>query len=140
MNKAIIVGRLTRDPDIKAGQGENSTIARFSVAVDRNFRDKNGQYGADFPSVVAFGKTAEIIETHFRKGMKIGIVGRIQTGDYVNKDGQTIYTTDIVAEQIEFVESKTSQNGQRANTAPQADPNDNFMNVPDVVAEELPFN
>ena len=140
MNKVIIVGRLVRDPDIKVGQGENSTIARFSVAVDRNFRDKNGQYVADFPSVIAFGSTANFIEEHFRKGMKIGIVGRIQTGSYVNKDGQTIYTTDIVAETVEFVESKTSQNGQSANTAPQADPNDNFMNVPESLESELPFN
>ncbi|SFU57748.1 single-stranded DNA-binding protein [Butyrivibrio sp. INlla21] len=140
MNKVTLVGRICREIDVRTGQGENSTVARFSIAINRKFKNKEGQYDADFPSVIAFGKTAEFIGKYFTKGMMIGIVGRIQTGSYVNKDGVTVYTTDVVADEAEFVESKTSQNGQHANTAPQVDPSDNFMNVPDEVAEELPFN
>ena len=104
MNKVILIGRLTRDPEIRSTT--NSTMASFSVAVDRRFK-QDGQPDADFPRVIAWGKTAEFIEKYFHKGMKIAIEGRIQTGSYQNQSGQTIYTTDVIAEAVEFVESKT---------------------------------
>ena len=107
MNKVVIIGRFTRDPEIKYTTGENATAtARFSLAVNRRFKNKEGNYDADFINCVAFGKTAEFIEKYFTKGMAIGITGRIQTGSYTNKEGQKIYTTDVVVEETEFVESK----------------------------------
>ena len=107
MNKVIIIGRFTRDPEIKYTTGENATAtARFSLAVNRRFKNKEGNYDADFINCVAFGKTAEFIEKYFTKGMAIGITGRIQTGSYTNKEGQKVYTTDVVVEETEFVESK----------------------------------
>lgn len=144
MNKVIIVGRLTRDPDIRTTA--NSTMASFSVAVDRRYKQE-GQPDADFPRVIAWGKTAEFIEKYFHKGMKIAIEGRIQTGSYQNQNGQTIYTTDVIAEAVEFVESKAaSQNSggggntsQPAQNAPQTT-DDGWMNIPEGVDEELPFN
>ena len=140
MNKVIIVGRLTRDPDIRTTA--NSTMATFSVAVDRRYKQE-GQPEADFPRVIAFGKTAEFIEKYFHKGMKIGIEGRIQTGSYQNQSGQTIYTTDVIAEAVEFVESKAASQGggntsQPAQNAPQTT-DDGWMNIPEGVDEELPF-
>lgn len=144
MNKVILVGRLTRDPEIRSTA--NSTMASFSVAVDRRFK-QDGQPDADFPRVIAWGKTAEFIEKYFHKGMKIAIEGRIQTGSYQNQSGQTIYTTDVIAEAVEFVESKNaSQNnggGGSTQNAPQNAPqtaDDGWMNIPDGVDEELPFN
>lgn len=144
MNKVIIVGRLTRDPDIHSTQ--NSSYCRFSVAVDRRYKQE-GQPAADFPSCIAWGKTAEFIEKYFHKGMKIAIEGRIQTGSFQNKDGQTVYTTDVIAEQVEFVESKgASQNsgGNQGGGSPQATApattDDGWMNIPDGIDEELPFN
>lgn len=134
MNSVQLVGRLTKEPDVKYTNG-GSTIARFNLAVDRRFKQE-GQPDADFPSVVAFGKTAEFIEKYFHKGMKIGLIGRIQTGSYKDKDGKTVYTTDIIAENVEFVESKNS--GSAEPTSNQAD--DGFMNIPDGIDEELPFN
>ena len=140
MNKVILVGRLTRDPEIRSTA--NSTMASFSVAVDRRFK-QDGQPDADFPRVIAWGKTAEFIEKYFHKGMKIAIEGRIQTGSYQNQSGQTIYTTDVIAEAVEFVESKSaSQNnggGGSTQNAPQT-ADDGWMNIPDGVDEELPFN
>ena len=140
MNKVILVGRLTRDPEIRSTA--NSTMASFSVAVDRRFK-QDGQPDADFPRVIAWGKTAEFIEKYFHKGMKIAIEGRIQTGSYQNQSGQTIYTTDVIAEAVEFVESKNaSQNnggGGSTQNAPQT-ADDGWMNIPDGVDEELPFN
>lgn len=107
MNKVIIIGRFTRDPEIKYTTGENATAtARFSLAVNRRFKNKEGNYDADFINCVAFGKTAEFIEKYFTKGMAIGITGRIHTGSYTNKEGQKVYTTDVVVEETEFVESK----------------------------------
>ena len=140
MNKVIIVGRLTRDPDIRTTA--NSTMATFSVAVDRRYKQE-GQPEADFPRVIAWGKTAEFIEKYFHKGMKIGIEGRIQTGSYQNQSGQTIYTTDVIAEAVEFVESKAASQGggntsQPAQNAPQTT-DDGWMNIPEGVDEELPF-
>lgn len=105
MNKVILIGRLTRDPEIRYS-GETA-VARYSVAVDRRYKSE-GQAEADYPNVIAFGKTAEFIEKYFKKGMKIVIEGRLQTGSYTNKDGQKVYTTDVVAENVEFGESKQS--------------------------------
>ena len=124
MNKVIICGRWTADPKVKYTQGDNLAIARGNIAVDRRGKDK----GADFPSVVAFGKTAEHIEKYYAKGMKANIVGHIQTGKYDDKDGKTIYTTDVVIDEIEFGESK----GARPEESAKAE----FEDAPD----DLPFN
>ena len=132
MNQVQLVGRLVRDPDIRYANS-GTTTARFTVAVDRRYK-KEGEDSADFISCVAFGKTAELIEKYFFKGTKIGITGRIQTGSYTNKDGQKVYTTDVVLESAEFVESKSSN--ERANT--QQQPTD-FMSIPDIPDDELPF-
>ena len=134
-------GRLTRDAEIRYSQGENSmAIARFSLAVDRRFR-KDGEQGADFINCIAFGKTAEFYEKFGRKGTKFVIEGRIQTGSYTNKDGQRVYTTDVVVENTEFAESKSnnqSGNSSQNNSVPSSDAG--FMNIPDGIDEELPFN
>ena len=136
MNCVTLVGRLTRDPEVRWSTGDNSMcIARFSVAVDRRTKKDGGQT-ADFPNVKAFGKTAEIIEKYFKKGMKIGIVGRLETGKYQNKDGKDVYYTEVIAENIEFVESKSaSQN----NTETPVTDEKGFQNADDI-PEELPFN
>lgn len=144
MNKVELVGRLTRDPEVRYTQGENaSAIARFSVAVNRRFKNNEGNYDADFINCVAFGKSAEFIEKYFKKGMAIGISGRIQTGNYTNKDGVKVYTTDVVVEESEFVESKNSGGASTPPNAPSnnnAPSSDGFMNIPDGIDEELPFN
>ena len=137
MNKVVIIGRFTRDPEIKYTTGENATAtARFSLAVNRRFKNKEGNYDADFINCVAFGKTAEFIEKYFTKGMAIGITGRIQTGNYTNKEGQKVYTTDVVVEETEFVESKnkgTSDNVPNNN----ANSNSDFEEV--ISEDEMPF-
>lgn len=147
MNKIIEIGRLTRDPEVKYSQGANPTaIAKFALAVDRKIK-KEGEPTADFINHVAFGKTAEFIEKYFKQGSKIAVVGRIQTGNYTNKDGQKVYTTDVIVEEAEFAESKAS-GGDGGNTsrqttrpAPSNASNDGFMNIPDGVEDEgLPFN
>jgi len=140
MNKVQIVGRLVRDPEIRYSTGENANaIIRFTVAVNRRMKNQEGNYDADFISCIAFGKTAEFVGNYFRKGNAIGLVGRIQTGSYVNKESVKVYTTDVVVEEVEFVESKGggSQNDRTNNTQ-----NDSgFVNIPDGVEdEELPFN
>ena len=143
MNKVQLVGRLTRDPEIRYSQGENATAtARFSVAVNRRFKNAEGNYDADFINCVAFGKSAEFVEKYFKKGMAIGLTGRIQTGNYTNKDGQKVYTTDVVVEETEFVESKGASSADNSNTsrpAPNVANNNDFMNIPDGIDEELPF-
>ena len=143
MNKVQLVGRLTRYPEIRYSQGENATAtARFSVAVNRRFKNSEGNYDADFINCVAFGKSAEFVEKYFKKGMAIGLTGRIQTGNYTNKDGQKVYTTDIIVEETEFVESKGASNTGNSNVsrpAPSAANNNDFMSIPDGVDEELPF-
>ena len=143
MNKVQLVGRLTRDPEIRYSQGENATAtARFSVAVNRRFKNSEGNYDADFINCVAFGKSAEFVEKYFKKGMAIGLTGRIQTGSYTNKDGQKVYTTDVVVEETEFVESKGTSSADNSNTsrpAPNVANNNDFMSIPDGVDEELPF-
>ena len=143
MNKVQLVGRLTRDPEIRYSQGENATAtARFSVAVNRRFKNSEGNYDADFINCVAFGKSAEFVGKYFKKGMAIGLTGRIQTGSYTNKDGQKVYTTDVVVEETEFVESKGASSADNSNTSRPARNvanNNDFMSVPDGVDEELPF-
>ena len=152
MNKVILMGRLTRDAEIRYSQGENSTaIARFTLAVDRRFHRDNEEQTADFISCVAFGKTAEFLEKFGKKGTKFVLEGRIQTGSYTNKDGQRVYTTDVVTENVEFAESKGNAGGNAGGgqTAPNpgaADPfaggpaGDGFLNIPEGIDEELPFN
>lgn len=143
MNKVILIGRLTRDPEVRYTEGGTS-IAKFSIAVDRKFKKDGDSQTADFPNVVAFGKTAEFIEKYFSQGNRIGIVGRIQTGSYTNNDGVKIYTTDVVAEEVEFVESKGSVNDQGYQQSSRPVPSqaigDGFMNIPEGLDEELPFN
>lgn len=137
MNSVNLVGRLARDPDVKYTNG-GTTIARFTVAVDRRFKSEGGPT-ADFPSVVAFGKTAEFIEKYFKKGQRIGIAGRIQTGSYDDKDGKKVYTTDVIAEAVEFVESKGTGSGS-ADASPKPEPGpDGFYDVPPEEEGELPF-
>ena len=150
MNKVILMGRLTRDPEVRYTPGENSfAIARYTLAVDRKIR-KDGDATADFINCVVFGRSAEFVEKYFRKGLKITIAGRIQTGSYTNRDGQKVYTTEVVVEDQEFAESKASSDSYAAShprtSAPEASmPNpgtaaEGFMNIPDGIDEELPFN
>lgn len=142
MNKVILMGRLTRDPEVKYTQGENTmAIARYTLAVDRRFK-RDGEAAADFINCVAFGRQAEFAEKYLRQGIRIVVTGRIQTGSYTNRDGNKVYTTDVVVEEQEFAESKNAQNhaaGQAAAGKPQVDP-DGFMNIPDGIDEELPFS
>ena len=151
MNKVILCGRLTRDPEVRYSQGENSmAIARYSLAVDRRVNRSNQQDGqtADFIGIVAFGKSGEFAEKYLKKGTKVIVTGRIQTGSYTNKDGVKVYTTDVVAEDQEFAESKNSSAGNGGSfggSAPSNEPapsaaGDGFMNIPDGIDEELPFN
>lgn len=142
MNCVQIVGRLTRDPEIRYTDGGMS-IGRFTVAVNR----RGKQDEADFISCVAFGKSAEFLEKHFRKGQRIGLIGHIQTGSYQNQEGNTVYTTDVIADNLEFVENKQDSGAKTQNYQPQSRPApssalpDGFMNIPDGVDDEgLPFN
>lgn len=141
MNKVILMGRLTRDAEIRSSQGGNpTTIARYTLAVDRRFKRDNEQ-NADFIGCVAFGKSAEFAEKYFRQGIKVVVTGRIQTGSYTNKDGQKVYTTDVVVEDQEFAESKaTSQQNQQSAGSGSIPASDGFMNIPDGMDEELPFS
>jgi len=142
------MGRLTRDPIVRYSQGESSVaVARYTLAVDRRFKRANDNQDADFISCVSFGKTAEFVEKYFRQGMKMAAVGRIQTGSYTNNEGQKIYTTDVVVEEVEFAESKASNPGSGNNDyqgdfapEPSSAIGDGFMNIPDGIDEELPFN
>ena len=145
MNKVILMGRLTRDPEVRYSSGKNAmAVARYSLAVNRRFK-REGEPQADFINCVAFGKNAEFAEKYLRKGIKIALTGRIQTGSYTNKEGQKVYTTDIVVEEMEFAESKNSSgnNGGNAvagNSVPNTSEGEGFMNIPDGIDEELPFN
>lgn len=145
MNKAILIGRLTREPEIRYSSGENSiAIARYTLAVDRKYNRE--EQSADFLNCVAFGKAAEFAEKYFHKGTKIAITGHIQTGSYTNKDGVKVYTTDIIIEEQEFAESKkgsSTENGEYADGGSRTEPSvsdEGFMNIPDDIDEELPFN
>ena len=157
MNKVILMGRITRDPNVRYTQQNSSQesmcVARYTLAVDRRFR-RDGENNADFIGCVAFGKSAEFAEKYLRQGTKIIVTGRIQTGSYTNRDGQKVYTTDVVVEDQEFAESKAaaSESGMMRQSAPspmaaspmpssaQASSADGFMNIPDGIDEELPFN
>ncbi len=170
MNKVILMGRLTRDPDVRYSQGERSmAVARYTLAVDRRGRksqDGEGQT-ADFINIVAFDRAAEFAEKYFRQGMRVLVTGRIQTGSYVNKDGQKVYTTDVVVEDQEFADSKNSGSqdsgssygggygnsyggrsygsdndyAETSRPSPSSAIGDGFMNIPDGVEDEgLPFN
>ena len=126
MNKTVLMGRLTADPQVRYSQGDNATaVARYTLAVNRKFK-KDGEPTADFIPCVVFGRSAEFTEKYFRKGMQVAISGRIQTGSYTNKDGNKVYTTEVVVEEQEFAESKAASH--------------DFMNIPDGIDEELPFN
>ena len=149
MNKVILMGRLTRDPEVRYSSGETATaVARFTLAVDRRFARRDSDQTADFIGCVAFGRNAEFIEKYFRQGMRVTICGRIQTGSYTNRDGQKVYTTDVVVEEQEFAESKAASEANRNaggdQSAPAPSPasavGDGFMNIPDGIDEELPFN
>ena len=135
MNKVVLVGRLTRDPEIRYANNEKNTCtARFSLAINRKFKT-NGQYEADFPNCVAMGKTAEFVEKYFHKGDMIALDGHIQTGSYTNKDGNKVYTTDVFAENVEFAQSKSdSSNSNNSNPS-----SDGFVNIPGGIESELPF-
>ena len=147
MNKAIIMGRLVRDADIRWSQGEEQLcIARFTLAVDRRYKKSNDEKTADFISCIAFGRIAEFMEKFGHKGVKFVTEGRIQTGSYTNRDGQKVYTTDVVVEQIEFAESKNSslqnsmvQQDQEQKQSLKEDEN-GFMMIPEGIDDELPFN
>ena len=149
MNKVILMGRLTRDPEVRYSAGENAlAIARYTLAVDRRFR-RDGEANADFINCVSFGRTAEFAEKYFRQGLKIAVTGRIQTGSYTNREGQKVYTTEVVVEDQEFAESKATSDANMGNfrasaptpaPAPVSDAGDGFMNIPDGIDEELPFN
>lgn len=134
MNKVILMGRLTKDPEVRYAQGDSSmAIANYSIAVDR----KGKEAGTDFISIVAFGKNGEFAEKYLHKGTKVLITGRIQTGSYTNKDGNKVYTTDVIAEEQEFCESKTNNNTERPNQIPA----EGFLNFPIEEEDdmELPF-
>ena len=151
MKKVILMGRLTRDPEVRYSAGDNSmALARYTLAVDRRFK-RDGEATADFIGCVAFGRSAEFAEKYFRQGLKVVVSGRIQTGSYTNRDGQKVYTTDVVVEDQEFAESKAASDnyrggnfgGQAAPSAPTAGGSgsaDGFMNIPDGIDEDLPFN
>ena len=150
MNKVILMGRLTRDPEVRYSAGENAlAIARYTLAVDRRFR-RDGEATADFINCVSFGRTAEFAEKYYRQGLKIVVSGRIQTGSYTNRDGQKVYTTEVVVEEQEFAESKSASDNYAAShpqtsapapsmPAPGAASADGFMNIPDGIDEELPL-
>lgn len=151
MNKVILMGRLTRDPEVMYSQWESPlAIARYTLAVYRRFNRNGDDATADFINCVAFGKSGEFAERYLRKGTKIAVTGRIQTGSYTNKDGVKVYTTEVVVEDQEFAESKNSSGGDGGfaggnsysgggRPAPMA-AGDGFMNIPDGIDEELPFN
>jgi single-strand DNA-binding protein len=151
MNKVVLMGRLTKDPDVRYSQAEPPlAIARFTLAVDRRFRRQSeggDEQTADFISCVAFGKTGEFIEKYAHKGTKFTLSGRIQTGRYTNKDGQTVYTTEVVCDEVEFAESKSAQSANaggsdsaHSNAPAPSGADDGFMNVPDEIDDDMPFN
>lgn len=152
MNKVVLMGRLTRDPEVRYTQGENQmAIARYTLAVDRRYNRGNDENTADFIPCVAFGKAGEFAEKYFRKGTKIAVSGRIQTGSYTNKDGVKVYTTEVIVDDQEFAESKSNSSnsdgnygsgfgGSGSQSAAPMSAGDGFMNIPDGIDEELPFN
>ena len=145
MNKVILIGRLTRDPEIRYSTGANATaVGSFSIAVDRRFK-RDGEPDADFFDCTAFGKQAEFVERYLKKGTKMVVVGRLQNDNYTNKEGQKVYRTRIMVDELEFAESKNvagegSENRPSGRPEPSAADKDGFMNIPDGIDEELPFN
>lgn len=140
MNKVILMGRLTKDPEVRYSQGENPLpIARYTLAVDRRFTRDEDQ-SADFINCVAIGRSGEFAERFLRKGIKILVTGRIQTGSYINRDNQKVYTFDIIVEDQEFAEKKATGNSNPDRQNVNAAGGDGFMNIPDGIDEELPFN
>ena len=141
MNKVILIGRLTRDPEVRYSQGENAlAIARYTLAVDRRFK-KAGEQDADFINCIAFGKLGEFAEKYLKQGTKIAVTGHIQTGSYTNKEGQKVYTTEVVIDEQEFTESKGSNNSNGNNPKPVPSGSESsYINIPDSDMEELPFN
>lgn len=150
MNKVVLMGRLTREPDVRQSMGENTTaVVRYTLAVDRRFARRDGndsnQQAADFISCVAFGKSAEFAEKYLHQGTKLCVTGRIQTGSYTNRDGQKVYTTDVVVEEQEFAESKAAagnggQSQNNYNRSAATAEAEGFMNIPDGIDDELPFS
>lgn len=147
MNKVVLMGRLTRDPEVRYSQGDSSlAIARYTLAVDRRFKRDGDEQTADFINCVAFGKAAELAEKYYHKGIKIAVSGRIQTGSYTNKDGVKVYTTEVVVEEQEFAESKNAQGSGQGNGFGYGDgpapsgASDGFINVPEGIDSEIPFN
>ena len=148
MNKVILLGNLTRDPEIRYSQGEKQiAVSRFSLAVNRRFAN-DGETNADFFNCTAFGKTAEFIEKYFRQGSRMSLVGRIENNNYTNKNGEKVYSVQIMVEEVEFAESKAVSDSHVAQASRQSMPSpapaaasaDGFMNIPDGIDEELPFN
>lgn len=147
MNRVILMGRLTRDPEVRYSQGENAmAIARYTLAVDRRNTRNGDENTADFIPCVAFGRSGEFAEKYFRKGTKLVVSGRIQTGSYTNKDGVKVYTTEVIVDDQEFAESKNAaanNDGGYSGGGFKPEPSgagDGFMNIPDGIDEELPFN
>ena len=145
MNKVILMGRLTRDPEIRYSQSETAlAIARYTLAVDRRFNKRDGEQSADFIQCVAFGKSAEFAEKYLKQGTKMCVTGRIQTGSYTNKDGVKVYTTEVIVEDQEFAESKNASSSQTdyqtsERPTPSAASGDGFMSIPEGIEDELPF-
>ena len=148
MNKVILMGRLTRDPEMRYSSGENQTaIARYTLAVDRRFKRQGDEQTADFINCVVFGRGAEFAQNYLHQGIKIAVTDRIQTGSYTNKDGQRVFTTEVVVEEQEFAESKAAseygrsgyQQAAPSRPEPTQAAGDGFMNIPDAIDEELPF-
>ena len=145
MNNVSLVGRLVRDPEVRYGQNESVSVAKFSLAVERRFK-RDGEPTADFINCTVFGKSAEFTEKYFRKGMRVAITGRIQTGSYKNKDGQTVFTTEIIVESQEIAQSKSESNesstasNAEAGKSPYGSSGDDFMPIPEGAEDELPFS
>lgn len=145
MNNVSLVGRLVRDPEVRYGQNESVSVAKFSLAVERKWK-RDGEPTVDFINCTVFGKSAEFTEKYFRKGMRVAITGRIQTGSYKNKDGQTIFTTEIIVESQEIAQSKSESNesstssNAEAGKSPYGSSGDDFMSIPEGAEDELPFS
>lgn len=145
MNNVSLVGRLVRDPEVRYGQNESVSVAKFSLAVERKWK-RDGEPTVDFINCTVFGKSAEFTEKYFRKGMRVAITGRIQTGSYKNKDGQTVFTTEIIVESQEIAQSKSESNesssasNAEAGKSPYGSSGDDFMSIPEGAEDELPFS
>ena len=146
MNKVILLGRLVREPETRySGANDSMAVCRYTLAVDKKFK-KDGEATADFINCISFGKTAEFAEKYFTKGLRVAVSGRIQTGSYTNRDGQKVYTTDVVVEEHEIAQSRSeASNQQESNRQPEISPygedkDNGFMNIPDGIDDELPFS